>query len=196
MARSGSVSMSVKVDPGDIRRLDRALRQLGKDGKKATAAAIKKTLKASPKITVDIAKKDRGVTAPVKALKDAVRPKQVGGQSGKVVITAKPIGLEKFTHSPRVPQNPPPKRGLRVTVFRGAPTRRGSAFKNPDKGGNFRIFQRKTRRRYPIKKLFGPSTYTLLRYDKRNLDLLKLRLTQRLNKETASQVSRFLARKR
>lgn len=196
MAGSGSLGMSVKVDPRDIRNLDRALKQLGKDGKRATAAAIKKTLKASPKLTTDIARKDRRVTAPVKAIKDAVSAKSISSQTGKVVIKAKPIGLEKFTHSPRVPQNPPPKRGLRVTVFRGAPTRRGSAFKNPDKGGNFRIFQRKTKSRYPIKKLFGPSTYTLLRYDKRNLDLLKLRLTQRLNKETASQLSRFLARKR
>lgn len=195
MARSGSLRIKVEVPKKDIRKLSKALADRSSAQKRATYQAIKKTLRASPKMVTDLARGQ--ITAKVKDLKDSVKTRQIqGGEGGVVRVKAKPISLEKFSHSPRVPRNPPPKKGVRSSVRIGQPHYHRHAFKAPDKGGTFRIFERKGKSRYPIKKLFGPSTYTLLRYNPRNREILRTRLSDRFKKELASQLSRFLARKR
>lgn len=135
------------------------------------------------------------VTAKVSDLKQAVYvTKKDKGQSGLVTIRAQPLSLEKFQYSPRVPRKRPPKKGVRSTVRRKSPIYRGDAFVRPDRFGTFRIFTRERKSRYPLTKLYGPSTYTLFRYNKKNMKQIKKQLMKRFALELASQRTRFLGK--
>lgn len=205
MAGSGSLDrkskLTIEVSTRGRKDIDIALRRLGKKADKAVKSAIKKTLRAAPKMVTDLVRKDNDLTAPVKALKAGVKTKPLSTYGGMLTIKASPIPLEKFQHRPRTAKRYKKKRTRRTspqvttTVYRGKPhKRRGNVFVARDRYGDPRIYERFGVERWRIKPLFGPSTYTLLQYNKKNSELLRSRLQTRLNKELLSQISRFTAK--
>ena len=85
-----------------------------------------------------------------KELKKYIKFKKTGDLEWRFVVKSSPLGLEKF--KPRQT-----KSGVSVMVKKGNRIKLAHAFLAKDRNGNIRVFERETKKRMPISRLFSLS---------------------------------------
>jgi len=85
-----------------------------------------------------------------KDLKQYIKLKKEGDLEFRFIVQGKTLGLEKF--KPRQT-----KSGVTITVKKGQRFKLAHVFLAKDKNGNIRVFERETKKRMPITRLFSLS---------------------------------------
>ena len=156
--------MEIKIDVprGLIDKLRKELRDAPKGMERAMAGAINKTAAGVKTDTVRaISKaytvKQKDVRAVLRMTKKAT-PSSLGAA---ITGQYKPLPLTAFSLRPRTVGRRRPKGGLTVTVRRGHAYRVRSGFV-ASLGGQVRAVMRKTKKRFPVRVLYGPTVAKLM----------------------------------
>jgi len=115
---------------------------------KVTGRTLKRTATKFKTVTIKEVRKTYNIRA--KDLKEYIKLKKTGDMEYRFNIQGKTLGLEKF----KARQT---KRGVSVMVKRGQRFKLSHAFLAKDSNGNIRVFERETKKRMPITRLFSLS---------------------------------------
>jgi len=138
--------MELKVELKGVKELSEGLddKLLGK----ITGRTMKRTATKFKTFTTQQVRKNYNIKA--KDLKEYIKLKKVGNGGYKFIIQGKTLGLEKF----KARQT---KSGVSVMIKKGNRIKLSHAFLAKDSNGNIRVFERETKKRMPITRLFSVS---------------------------------------
>ncbi|MEN6372214.1 MAG: phage tail protein [Armatimonadota bacterium] len=174
-------------------QVERALRDLAhiKNGApRAMSAALNKTATGAKTDTVKILSKI--YTAKQKDIRQSVSIGRKASPANLVTTILgkhKPMPLMMFRIRPRNVTNPRPKRGIRAEIKRGQAKWLQYAF-IATIAGKLQVASRKGRKRFPIKKLLGPSVPYMMDNDNAAEEVLTL-AQARLDKALDHEIERI-----
>lgn len=175
------------IDGPDMKKLLKRLPD-EKDARKAAYRAINRSLVSGRKAAGEEVAKDYKISGGrVNKLGKFAR---ANPSNIEATITWKGPGLELKEWGTN-PSNPPKRRRKKPilgTVFRGTKTTYRGAFINRNKGGKVRAYVRTSKKRFPIRPVYGPSPAQLVgaklvreRFTKRASEMLEKRLEHEIN---------------
>ena len=138
--------MQVKINTKGLEELSRTL-----DNKlleKVIGRTLSRTSTKFKTTTTKLVRKTYNIKA--KDLKEYIKLKRTGKFERRFIIKGKTLGLEKF--NPRQT-----KSGVSVMVKKGNRIKLSHAFLAKDSNGNIRVFERETKKRMPLSRLFSLS---------------------------------------
>jgi len=195
------MSLSVRIEGDQLRRLASELDRFGARGRRMIRAAVHDTGRS---VRAGVAKHVReAVTLKSGDIKEAIRlrrPMDLVDPQATVSLTPQRMPLLAYQHSPRQPRpGNPPRDGVRVVVFRGrAPEYHHRSFVARMASGHVGIFERVGARRLPIVEKFGPSVVGIFANEpgvertvlRQGNERLQINLQRRLDRLIATGVSR------
>jgi len=138
--------MELKIDLQGLKNIEKMVSE--EPYRKALGRTLNRTKTKFKSVTTKEVRKTYNIRA--KDLKQYIQLKKTGNLEWKFMVKGKQLGLEKF--KPR--QN---KSSVSVMVKKGQRFKLSYAFLAKDKNGNIRVFERETKKRMPIDRLFSLS---------------------------------------
>lgn len=182
----------IKLDDSEIERAFAVLKRVPNGVPKAVRSSLNKTISG---VRTD-AKREATASYEVKssAVHKSITIQKASGSALEAIALSRgrPIPLSSFKVKPKKVQRKGPKgRKISVSVKKGTSTTLDNAFVAQFRSGNTAVVERKTKRRLPIRKLYGPSIPKMIENDK-VMDTIKAKAKDRLSKNFAHEVDRIM----
>lgn len=175
------------IDGPDMKAILRRLPD-EKDAKKAAYRAINRSLTAGRKAAGEEVARDYKISGGKVNKLGKFGKANSSNISGSITWRGPARPLEEWGTNPKNPPKRRRKKPLLGTVFRGSKTTFRGVFVGRSKGGKVRAYARTSKKRFPIKPIYGPSPASLVaaklvqeRFTKRATEMLEKRLEHEIN---------------
>lgn len=150
----------IRVDASKLKEVEQQLGSFSNKAPTVISRAINRAAQNARTNAVSKAREEYVIKA--KDVRDTIKIRKASTRSLGAVVTSKgsKVPLIKFKMSPNKPRPKRPPKSLKVGVKKGGLKEILSAFV-ADINGN-KVFERETKKRLPIKQLFGPSVPEML----------------------------------
>ena len=165
----------ITLDGPNMREILRRLPD-EKDARKAAYRAINRSLVAGRKAAGEEVAKDYKITGGKVNKLGKFKKANSGNIEATITWSGPAIPLEEWGTNPKNPPKRRRKKPILGTVFRGTKTTYRGAFIGRINGGQSRAYVRTTKKRFPIRRVYGPSAASLVR-----AKLVKERFINRAN---------------
>ena len=159
-----------------------------RDAKKAASRAINRSLVAGRKAAGEEVAKDYKISGGKVNKLGKLEKSNVGSLKASIKWSGPAIPLEEWGTNPKNPPKRRRKKPILGTVFRGTKTTYRGAFIGRVYGGQSRAYVRTTKKRFPIRRVYGPSAASLVgarlvqeRFTRRASEILERRLEHEIN---------------
>lgn len=186
--------MRVTVDV-DEKMIQQVQDKLGKFHKQAPAAISRALNRAATTVNATVRKEVRKVyNIKAKDVSDTLKKTKATRSDlrAAVISSGSPIGLDKFKVSPKT-VNPRRKSPIKIGVKKSNLKRVMGAFVADVNG--IKVFKRKTKKRLPIERLFGPSVPQMLE-NENVTDVVKKKGQDTFDQRLEHEINRILERGR